>query len=172
MLLAQLHHKVPREFEGMEDVLTSSVLGLLKYLPAQVACALLAGFASVPLPRPPLQVELWPRYPTPPGFRSADAALESEAEPASRGDTEPDAVITTPGWLVLVEAKYHVTRRVLVGPAWYGQGPLERAHRDSCISFTIHGAAVRLADLPDSEAVAEKIVEPVLEMYRERGARH
>ena len=106
MLLAQLHRKVPSEFEGMEDVLTSSVLGLLKYLPDQIACALLAEFAAIPLLQGPLQLELWPRYTTPPGFRSSTAIAEREGEPASRGDTEPDAVITAKGWLVLMEAKY------------------------------------------------------------------
>jgi hypothetical protein len=64
----------------------------------------------------------------------------------------------------------HVTRKVLLGPAWYGQGTLERAHRDNFISFTIHGTAVRLAGLPDSEAIAEKIVEPIVEMYQGLGA--
>jgi hypothetical protein len=61
----------------------------------------------------------------------------------------------------------HVTRRVLVGPAWYDQGTLERAHQDSYISLVIHGVAVRLADLPDSEAIAAEIIEPILEMYQE-----
>lgn len=106
MLLAQLHRKVPSEFEGMEDVLTSSVFGLLKYLPDRIACALLAEFAAIPLPQGPIQLELWPRYPTPPGFRSPAGTAEREGQPPSRGDTEPDAMITTKEWLVLMEAKY------------------------------------------------------------------
>lgn len=106
MLLAQLHHKVPSEFEGMEDVLTSSALGLLKYLPDQIACALLAEFAAIPSLQGPLQMELWPRYPTPPGFCSPIVTAEWEGEPADRGDTEPDVVITAKDWLVLIEAKY------------------------------------------------------------------
>jgi len=105
MLLAQLHRKVPSEFEGMEDVLTSSVFGLLKYLPDQIACRLLAEFAAIPLPQDSLQLELWPRHPTPPGFARPFATAQVE-EPASRGDTEPDAVITAKDWLVLMEAKY------------------------------------------------------------------
>ena len=48
MLLAQLHRKVPSEFEGMEDVLTSSVFALLKYLPSRLACKLMSpGLNSV-----------------------------------------------------------------------------------------------------------------------------
>jgi hypothetical protein len=106
MLLAQLRRKVPIEFEGMEDVLTSSVLGLLKYLPDQIACALLAEFAAIPPSQGPLQLELWPRYPTPPGFPCPTAKTEQEEESVSRGDTEPDAMITAKNWLVLMEAKY------------------------------------------------------------------
>jgi len=106
MLLAQLHRKVPSEFEGMEDVLTSSVFGLLKYLPDKIACAFLAEFAAIPLPQGSLQLELWPRYPTPPGFGSAAATGEGEVEPANRGGTEPDVMIKAKDWLVLIEGKY------------------------------------------------------------------
>jgi hypothetical protein len=106
MLLAQLERKVPSEFEGMEDVLTSSVFGLLKYLPDQLACELLAECAAIPLPQGPLQLKLWHRYPTPPGFRSPAVTADREEESAIRGATEPDAVIETGDWLVLMEAKY------------------------------------------------------------------
>lgn len=106
MLLAQLHHKVPSEFEGMEDVLTSSVFGLLKYLPDRVACAFLADLAKIPLQEGSLKLELWPRYPTPLGFRSPAGPAEEDDEPTTRGDTEPDAIIRAGDWLVLMEAKY------------------------------------------------------------------
>lgn len=105
MLLAQLHRKVPSEFERMEDVLTSSVFGLFRYLPDQLAVKLLAKFATIPLLQGPLQLELWPRHPTPAGFGSL-TTIAKEEEPVSRGDTEPDVVITTKDWLVLVETKY------------------------------------------------------------------
>lgn len=107
MLLAQLKHKVPSEFEGMEDILTASVIGLLKYLPDSMACELLAEFAEIPQPQGPLEVELWPRYATPPGFAGPSTASGAQEERAAiRGDTEPDAVIRAGRWLVLVEAKY------------------------------------------------------------------
>lgn len=106
MLLAQLHRKVPSDFEGMEDILTSSVFGLLKYLPDRVARTLLAKFAAIPLSQGSIELELWPRHPTPPGFRSPALPTEDEEEPARRGDTEPDAIITAGDWLVLMEAKY------------------------------------------------------------------
>ncbi len=105
MLLAQLHRKVPSEFEGMEDVLTSNTFGLFRYLPTQLACELLAEFADIPLPQDPPNLKLWPRYPTPPGFRGLIDTAKAEVS-IKRGDTEPDVVITTEDWLILVEAKY------------------------------------------------------------------
>jgi hypothetical protein len=75
MLPAQLHHKVPRGFEGMEDVLTSRVFALLRYLPHPLAPYLLGRWAyglfqPDPLRPNPLQpdasrVDFWPSYPTP-----------------------------------------------------------------------------------------------------------
>lgn len=106
MLLAQLKHKVPAEFEGMEDVLTSSAIGVIKYLPDDLACALLAEFACTPGLTEPLDVDLWPHYPTPPGFVSPTKLPNDDDEPDARGDTEPDAIIRTKDWLILVEAKY------------------------------------------------------------------
>ena len=106
MLLAQLHRKVPSEFEGMEDVLTSSVFALLKYLPSRLACKLLAEFADIPLQPGALELELWPRYSTPPGFPKPVGDAERDEETAIRGDTEPDVVIRAGEWLVLIEAKY------------------------------------------------------------------
>lgn len=105
MLLAQLEHKIPTEYEGMEDVLTSSVIGLLKYLPHDVGGSFLAKLADIPLPQGSLNIELWPRYPTPAGFRRPSDP-QGDAEGADRGDTEPDAVITAGQWLILIEAKY------------------------------------------------------------------
>ena len=105
MLLAQLHRKVPSEFEGIEDVLTSSAFALLKYLPDQLACKLLAKWADIPPGQARPQLEFWPHYPTPPGFPSPGVEAEQD-ELTTRGDTEPDVVIRTQDWLLLVEVKY------------------------------------------------------------------
>ena len=96
MLLAQLHSKVPHEFEGMEDVLTSSVLGLVRYLPDELACSLLSAFAELPSLSGTPKVCLWPRYPTPAGFRGSEAPQGSKDEVVTRGDTEiiPDGELS------------------------------------------------------------------------------
>jgi hypothetical protein len=108
MLQAQLHHKVPREFEGMEDVLTSSTIGLLSHLPGSLAASVVAELAHIRIDDEIVQVALWPNYATPPGFRtSAHWDDGSEENDSDRGRTEPDAVLSSPGWLVVVEAKYH-----------------------------------------------------------------
>ena len=106
MLLAQLHRKVPSEFEGMEDVLTSCVFGLFKYLPRELGGSFLAEWAAIPSLEGSLLVEVWPRYPTPPGFRRPGVLAEEDEDPATRGDTEPDVLITSREWVILVEAKY------------------------------------------------------------------
>ena len=106
MLLAQLHRKVPSEFEGMEDVLTSSVFGLFKYLPRELGSSFLAEWAAIPSLEGSLVVEVWPRHPTPPGFRRPGVLPEEDEDPASRGETEPDVLITSKEWVILVEAKY------------------------------------------------------------------
>jgi hypothetical protein len=58
-------------------------------------------------------------------------------------------------------------QRAMRGPAWFGQGDVEFEHQDAYASAKVRGAGVRLADLPDSEAVAERIVEPLLALYRD-----
>ena len=50
MLHAQIHHKVPREFEGMEDVLASSTIGQLSQLPTPLAAAVIEELAQIPVP--------------------------------------------------------------------------------------------------------------------------
>ena len=106
MLLAQLDRKVPSEFEGMEDVLTSSVFGPLEYLPDELARELLTEFADASVLRGPLHLQLWSRHPTPPGLHGPTLPAAQEEEPARRGDTEPDAVMTAGDWLVLMEAQW------------------------------------------------------------------
>lgn len=80
------------------------------------------------------------------------------AKPAERGDRYPkkfEDIVNDP-----------VTSRALLGPAWAGQQPIERDYEHSYVTMVIHGMGVRLAELPDSEAIAERLVEPLLEMYR------
>lgn len=98
MLLAQLHRKVPSEFEGMEDVLTSSIVGLFKYLPEKEALELLAQSFDISQPKGPIEIEMWPSCKTPEGFR--DYSDENYSI------TEPDVIIRTRDWLILIEAKF------------------------------------------------------------------
>lgn len=112
MLQAQIHHKIPREFEGMEDVLTSSTIGLLSYLPSPLAAAIVAELARIQPENESVETALWPTYATPPGFRTSahpddGSADSSEENDSVRGRTEPDAVLSGAGWLVVLEAKYH-----------------------------------------------------------------
>ena len=64
------------------------------------------------------------------------------------------------------EIANHIARRALSDPAWFGR-EVSESYEDSYVGFHIRGAGVRLADLPDSEAIAEMIVDPLLLMYRE-----
>lgn len=62
----------------------------------------------------------------------------------------------------------HVADAALIGGLpWAGRGVQERDYRDNYLSFRLTGAGVRLADLPDSEAVALKVVDPLLVMHRQ-----
>jgi len=109
MLLAQLRRKVPNEFEGMEDVLTSSVFGTLNYLPDSIACDLLnklGGFGALFPLQGSLEVELWPRYSGSVDVTSDDLGDSEEEDADAPGGTEPDARITAPNWLILIEVKY------------------------------------------------------------------
>lgn len=84
--------------------------------------------------------------------------LTSIARAAGRDDW-PRTVEQTPT---------HVAGAALAGgPPWAGRGVQQRDYRDNYLSFSVTGAGVRLADLPDSEAVALKIVDPLLAMYRQ-----
>jgi hypothetical protein len=112
MLQAQIHHKVPREFEGMEDVLTSSTIGLLGYLPSLLVAAIVAELARIQPENESVETALWPTYATPPGFRASThpyngSDASSEESDSVRGRTEPDAILCSAGWFVVLEAKYH-----------------------------------------------------------------
>jgi hypothetical protein len=73
------------------------------------------------------------------------------------------------GWPTTVEqTPTHVANAVLAGgPPWADRGVQERDYRDSYLSLHLTGDGVRLADLPDSEAVAVKIIDPLLQLYRQ-----
>jgi len=57
--------------------------------------------------------------------------------------------------------------QAVVGPAWSGRETVSQEYQASYISLAIRGKGVKLADLPDSEAIAERIIDPLLKMYRE-----
>lgn len=99
MLAAQLHNKMRRAFEDKEDVLTSSLFALLRYLPRDLASYLLTKWADIPIQQGPVEVAFWPSYPTPSIFGIFIGSSD-------RGETEPDVVIRTGEWLVVVEVKY------------------------------------------------------------------
>ena len=62
----------------------------------------------------------------------------------------------------------HMADRALTGDVpWAGKGVPKPNYQDNYLSFHVTGAGVRLADLPDSEAVALKVVDPLLAMYRQ-----
>lgn len=79
-------------------------------------------------------------------------------KPAERGDKFPrnfEDLINDP-----------ISNKALDGPAWSSQDTVSRPYPRSYVSMAIRGKGVRLADLPDSEAIAAKIVEPLLKLYR------
>jgi len=80
------------------------------------------------------------------------------AKPAERADRWPNK---------FEDVVNHVARLALVGPAWFGQRSVRQSYQGSYVSLTIQGMGIRLADLPDSEAVAKRVVDPLLTMYRD-----
>jgi len=57
--------------------------------------------------------------------------------------------------------------RAFLSPAWSSRGEIQEPYKDAYVDLQIRGRGVRLADLPDSEAVAERIVDPLLTMFSE-----
>ena len=81
------------------------------------------------------------------------------AKPPERGDKRPhkfEELINDP-----------ISNKALAGPAWSTRENVRQNYQHSYISMAIRGMGVRLADLPDSETIAIRIVEPLLELYRE-----
>jgi hypothetical protein len=84
--------------------------------------------------------------------------LTEVAKPADRADSWPKK---------FEDIINNITRRSLGDPAWFSRETISQDYQDIYISFAIRGKGVRLADLPDSEAIAERIIDPLLAMYRE-----
>jgi hypothetical protein len=61
----------------------------------------------------------------------------------------------------------HLADRALGSPIWATESSVDRHFEDSYVSVRILGAGVKLAALPDSEAIADQIVDPLLAMYRQ-----
>ena len=59
-----------------------------------------------------------------------------------------------------------ISNKALDGPAWSPQDTVSLNYDRSYVSMAIRGKGARLAELPDSEAIAVRIVEPLLEMFR------
>lgn len=109
MLMALLKGKLSREQENMEDILTSSVFGLLQYLPPEVALLPLLRLARTPEGARPLadlpdgtlaEYEFWPQW-----------------DKGGGASCEPDLVLrlALPDGsrkLVLIEAKFHSAKSV------------------------------------------------------------
>jgi hypothetical protein len=80
-------------------------------------------------------------------------------KPAERGEKFPrnfEDLINDP-----------ISNKALHGPAWSSQDTVSWPYPRSYVSMAIRGKGVRLADLPDSEAIAVRIVEPLLKLYGE-----
>lgn len=106
MISAQIHKKVSEKFEGMEDVLTSSVFCLFRYLPHESALSLLSKLLGLNFIYPFIEVDFWPRYTTPPGFGFL-INNGSDVNLSERGQTEPDVVFTTETHLIFIESKFY-----------------------------------------------------------------
>ena len=62
---------------------------------------------------------------------------------------------------------YRVSQRALADETpWSDRGAISKPYEDRYISMSLEGSGVRLAEIPDSEAIAERIVEPLLAVYR------
>ncbi len=60
-----------------------------------------------------------------------------------------------------------ISNKALGGPAWSSQKTVSQTYPHSYVTMAIRGMGVRLADLPDSEAIAVRIVEPLLRLHSE-----
>jgi hypothetical protein len=56
------------------------------------------------------------------------------------------------------DVAYRLTERAFGGPPWTGRGLIEERYEDAYVAMDVTGRGVRLADLPDSEAIAMEIV--------------
>lgn len=61
----------------------------------------------------------------------------------------------------------NVFHRALTGSDWHDQHKVMQSFDDGHVRLTVQGRSVKLAGLPDSEAVKKQIVDPLLKMYRD-----
>ena len=62
------------------------------------------------------------------------------------------------------DVAYRLTERAFVGLPWTERGLIEERYEDAYVAMNVTGRAVRLADLPSSEAIATEIVDPLVGM--------
>ena len=55
----------------------------------------------------------------------------------------------------------------LIGRMWAESGSIDKDYQDSYVSARIRGGGRRLADLPNSEAIAEFVVDPIKALLKE-----
>jgi hypothetical protein len=60
----------------------------------------------------------------------------------------------------------HLMDRALNGPPWADSGDVRRPYEHAYVTLQMAGQGIRLAELPDSEAVAQHIVNPLLAMLK------
>ncbi|MGC9468193.1 MAG: hypothetical protein ACP5HS_06360 [Anaerolineae bacterium] len=60
---------------------------------------------------------------------------------------------------------YRLSEQAFAGPACIHRGAIHTSYHDAYVFLNIEGHGVRLADLVDSKTIAEKIVEPLSELF-------
>jgi hypothetical protein len=58
----------------------------------------------------------------------------------------------------------HLVDRALVGPPWIDRGEVRNDYEHAYVVLEMQGRGIKLAEISDSEAIATRIVEPVVEM--------
>ena len=86
-------------------------------------------------------------------------ATKAEGRSESQGPNKFEDLVT------------HLADRAL-GPSWWeAEASIDRHYEDKYVSLALRGASVMLAALPNSEAIANQIVDPLMEMYRTAAAK-
>lgn len=77
-------------------------------------------------------------------------------KPLDRADTFPQKFEDVVGTL---------TQRAFVGSVWNSEDGVQQDYEDAYIILKVQGKGVRLIELVDSEAVADRVVLPLVEMF-------